>query len=98
MTSGPLSLEQLAGLPCQSFLEHSRNMAEPTLLKSLDLKEKWLEIHGFTNFSATQFVVKCHMVITSEKSQLFRLYLKQYSFGHYKPFMTIDVDRNQQRI
>jgi len=37
-------------------------MAKPTDLESLDMEEKWLNIHGFTNATAAHFVTKSHTV------------------------------------
>jgi len=59
--------------PRQSFLDHSGHIAEPS---PLICSEKWLDIQGFTNFTAVQFVAKHHATDFSQKSHFCRLYLR----------------------
>jgi len=56
-----------------SFLGHSGQMAELTLLGSLD-SEKWLDIPGFMDFGPVLFVTKCHTENSSQISHLCRLF------------------------
>jgi len=87
----------ITGSQLAAFLRHSGHMAQATLLGYLD-SEKWLDIQGFTNFTATHFFEKCHTVNSSQNSHLYLLHLGQYSFSHYpRRFMTTGEDREKQR-
>jgi len=61
MTFGPLSHGfSQQELPHQSFVGHSGNLAELTWLCSLKSK-KCFDLQGSANFTAAQFVAKCHI-------------------------------------
>jgi len=68
-------------LPRQSFLGHSGHVTEPTKLGSLNSEEEYLDILGYTNFTAAHFVTMCHAVNYTQKSHLWRLHLRYSKFS-----------------
>jgi len=75
-TSKPLSRGcSQQNLLSQTFLRHSGRMAEPTQLGFLD-PEMCLDIQGFTNFIATHFAAKYHIVNSLQESHTSRLHLR----------------------
>jgi len=60
---------------CEITLGHFDHAAKPSKVRSL-YSETGFYKQGFTNFTAAQFVAKCHNVNTLQKLNLCRLYLR----------------------
>ena len=61
-------------------------------------KENWFDIQGFTDFTTTHFVAKCHTENALQISHLCRLFFWQYSFSCHPKFMIMGEDRNNDRF
>ena len=47
-------------------------------------EERCLHIQGVTNFTAAHFAANCHVIYSSQKSHLSRLYFRQHPFSHIR--------------
>jgi len=75
-------------------LGHSGHVAEPLKLEFL-CSEKWLDIQGFMKFTIAHLIAKSNAKNSSQKSHLYRSYLRSRPFSHYPRFITKRGDRSK---
>jgi len=68
ITSGLLTMGVMSRTCLTNLPGYSGHMAEPTKLSSFSWEEKWLDILGFSNFTAVHFVTKCHSMNSSQNT------------------------------